>query len=170
MKTKKLSIRLLFLFLILLCFSLPVSAYILQPNAGTYLWNNPQDIKWYYLKSGTYDYISSINLACFSWEHETSKFDYSQTTGGDYDCYIRSNNFGACQWHGATNYPTKNISINDYYYSVFQNNTTELISHEIGHCNGLADVSNIYVLMRSAGYKGDAYPESDDISGINQLY
>lgn len=160
-----------FLALCLFCiFSVQsIFGYSIHPYASSYLWDDPQDIKWYYYQKGTYDYENCIYWACFSWEHETSKFDYSETTGGNYDMYIWSEYIGA-GWHAYAIYNDKEIIIDDYWYPVFAANVTELISHEIGHLNGLLDVSNLNVLMRDSGYKGNAYPETDDINGINQVY
>ena len=62
------------------------------------------------------------------------------------------------------------ININDYYYSNFVNNKSELVAHEIGHAFGLDNVSNTSVLMIYSGYKGSHYPEQDDVNGINANY
>lgn len=162
------------IFLLTCCFILSfastVFAYQLTPNASSYKWPSPTNVKWYYYQQGTYDYSPSIVAACQAWQHETSKFSYSRTYGGDYNCYIISKNFGYSTWHGLAAYSSKYVQINDNNYQYFAPNTTELISHELGHCNGLDDVSNTTVLMRWQGYKGNAYPTTDDINGINQLY
>ncbi len=154
-----------------LSFTITTFAYQLINNASSYKWSTPQNIKWNYYQQGTYDYSPSIVAACKAWEHETSKFAYSRTYGSDYNWYITSKNYGSTTWHGLTTYASKYTQINDYNYSQFAANTTELVAHELGHCNGLDDIYNdTTVLMRWQGYRGNAYPASDDINGINQLY
>lgn len=141
----------------------------LIPYASSYKWATPTDIKWYYTQQGTYDYSSSILAACNAWEYSTSKFNYSENF--NYNWHVFSKNYGYTSWDGITNYITKETKINDYHYSDFAANTTELVSHELGHCNGLGDsYDDLLVLMRWQGYSGSAIPTASDLATINLLY
>lgn len=144
--------------------------YELIPFASLYKFSDPDNIEWIYICDGDYNYYTSIKSAISGWEAKTSKLNYSEGSFSSYDMRFASDSFGNTGWHGWCNPVFKLININDYYYDTFVYHRSELIAHEIGHANGLNDVSATQVLMRSSGYKNSKYPTSDDIEGINELY
>jgi hypothetical protein len=135
---------------------------------------DPTDIKYAYRKDGIYDYSYNISEAKSAWNATNTPIFLSQISNIlDANLRIYSNSYGNVGWHGLWNFQSYSVSminINDYYYSNFVNNKSELAAHEIGHAFGLKDVANTTVLMRNSGYKGSHYPEQDDINGINANY
>lgn len=156
MKVKKKVISLLLcvsIFTITFYTTVFAANYKLLPFASLYKWSNPTNITWIYVQSGTRNYYSDIRYALSAWEQKTYKLDYNEGSNDSWVMRILSSNFGNTGWHAIANPVLKLVNINDYYYSSIVSKA-ELVSHEVGHCNGLDDISVYTVLMRRSGYNG----------------
>lgn len=169
---KKRFFSLLLCFIIIACI-IPLKANAYQYNG--YVLSNPSNVK-YTIGVLAMMYNSNINTCVPTWSSYCSEIGVSSVGVGSENVYFHSE-YTVDNGTYAVCYHTSNDYHSITFYASFSGASTiiknETIVHEFGHVLGLAHCEtskNSISVMRETGFNGKAYPLSDDIAGITNLY
>lgn len=136
--------------------------------------SNPQNVK-YCIGSFAGAYATDIINYTKKWQDYCAEITVSQVTSGQNIYFmaepnVNNGNYAVCYHHS-------NDSHTITFYDTFANASTsekrETIVHEVGHALGLSHcqaAKESISVMRALGFNNKAYPLSDDIAGISNIY